>query len=262
MTLCTGYRLTILYALLVAVVTSAIASSSLASVNGGFADGLVAQYTLNNGHAIDSGFNELHGAAIRVTSAPNRFGKSDSALEFDRSASSYVIAPKPASLLDGSAITLAAWVKLADTFANMHAINNTSLAGGAAFSLTILGDGGCHAGGCDQPRRFGLELYMSWGQFSAAWSTVELTAGRWYHLAATYDGNQVVLYLNGAFESAFPLTGDFESNDLELNIGRFQAGNEHFNGIIDDAHVYNKALSPEEVHGLSRDKSPPERCRK
>lgn len=80
------------------------------------------------------------------------------------------------------------------------------------------------------------------------------SAGSWYHVAGTYNkttGEQN-LYINGlpvntqthpAGNTIVPLT----FSDMRIGSGR---GNTCFNGIVDDVHLYNRALSDQEVLDL------------
>jgi uncharacterized protein (DUF362 family) len=71
----------------------------------------------------------------------------------------------------------------------------------------------------------------------------------WTHVAATYDGSVVRLYVNGAQDPvSMNLTGTINSTDREVNIGACLPYNsEYFNGMIDDVRILTRALTPEEI---------------
>jgi glucose/arabinose dehydrogenase/PKD repeat protein len=74
-----------------------------------------------------------------------------------------------------------------------------------------------------------------------------LAANTWTHVAATYDGSQLRLYINGAQVASRPTTGAFAVNALPLWMGGNAVYGEHFRGKLDDVRVYGRALSAAEV---------------
>jgi hypothetical protein len=73
-----------------------------------------------------------------------------------------------------------------------------------------------------------------------------LPLNTWSHLAATYDGVTLRLYINGAQVSSQPHTGSIITTTGALRIGGYSMG-EFFRGLIDEIRIYNRALSPSEV---------------
>jgi hypothetical protein len=69
----------------------------------------------------------------------------------------------------------------------------------------------------------------------------------WTHLAATYDGATLRLYVNGAQQATRAVTGPLQTSAGPLRIGGNGVWDEWFAGLIDDVRVYNRALSPTEV---------------
>lgn len=74
--------------------------------------------------------------------------------------------------------------------------------------------------------------------------------GVWYHLAATYDGIKMRLYINGIEEASIPKTGQITGyNPLYiLDIGQWAVGYRRFKGTIDDVAIYNIALSTAQIN--------------
>ena len=78
---------------------------------------------------------------------------------------------------------------------------------------------------------------------------------RWHHIASTYDGKALRLYLNGELVSVQPLDAPIDSG------GHFWMGrsdgevrytkNAHFHGRIAEVRVYHAVLTPEEVADLA-----------
>jgi hypothetical protein len=69
----------------------------------------------------------------------------------------------------------------------------------------------------------------------------------WTHLAATYSGAQLRLYVNGALVASTPVTGSYAVNSNPLWIGGNAVYGEHFRGKLDDVRVYNRALTLAEI---------------
>jgi hypothetical protein len=74
-----------------------------------------------------------------------------------------------------------------------------------------------------------------------------LTPGQWCHVAATYDGETMRVYLNGREAGAGkPVTTTIRTNSEPLRFG-WLGSYGYFNGSVRDASVYNRALTGGEV---------------
>jgi len=78
-----------------------------------------------------------------------------------------------------------------------------------------------------------------------------LTNGNWHHLAGTYDGQDLKLYVDGELEVTKNV-GSFTLNDQatapDLAIGRLGPNPaEYYNGTIDQVRIYNRSLSDAEI---------------
>jgi hypothetical protein len=73
--------------------------------------------------------------------------------------------------------------------------------------------------------------------FYACYAT-PLPINQWSHLAGTYDGTNLKLYLNGVLRTTTPATGYMEPSALPLQIGASPYG-EYFQGYIDEARADN-----------------------
>ena len=80
-------------------------------------------------------------------------------------------------------------------------------------------------------------------------STV-LQSGRWYHVAATYDGSMWRLYLNGLQDGLRSESGTLLSGSNPFYIGAQGIGSFPFSGSVDDVHIYRRALSPQEIAAI------------
>ena len=69
----------------------------------------------------------------------------------------------------------------------------------------------------------------------------------WTHVALTYDGTIIRLYVNGAQAGSQARTGSIQANSNPLWIGGNSPYGEYFQGLIDEVRVYNRALSQAEI---------------
>ncbi len=100
------------------------------------------------------------------------------------------------------------------------------------------------------------ELY---GKVSASIPTPENWAGEWHHVAGTFDGENVTLYLDGEAVATVKDTNGMKTGGNAVGIGAdvtFDAQNPNvpatFNGLIDSVRIYNRALSAEELADTER----------
>jgi hypothetical protein len=71
---------------------------------------------------------------------------------------------------------------------------------------------------------------------------VKVAANTWAHLAATYDGTTIRLYVNGVQVATGAQTAAISTSTSALAIGANFYG-EYFNGLIDEVRIYNRALT-------------------
>src|SRR6267143_636106 len=74
-----------------------------------------------------------------------------------------------------------------------------------------------------------------------------LATNTWTHLAVTYDGAMLKLYINGLLVASTPATSQFTTSTNPLFIGGDQTQGQFFNGKIDEVRVYNRGLDASEI---------------
>lgn len=74
-----------------------------------------------------------------------------------------------------------------------------------------------------------------------------LPINTWSHLTATYDGQQLRLYLNGAEVANTAATGIMPATTGTLRIGGNAKTANYFKGMIDEVRIYTRALSVSEI---------------
>ena len=97
------------------------------------------------------------------------------------------------------------------------------------------------------------------GCTSAAWvfldSTVVLKKFTWTHVASTYNGSTLTVWVNGVRAGSSAVTGRTCSNNNPLVVGAkiYPAKGileAFWDGRLDDVRIYNRALSASEIQGL------------
>lgn len=91
--------------------------------------------------------------------------------------------------------------------------------------------------------------FSSWG---SALFGPSLQINKWYHVAVTNTGNSATLYLNGSPVVTGTLTINTPSG-TSFNMGRVSGSLgdiRKLNGLIDEATVYNRALSVSEIQSI------------
>ena len=85
------------------------------------------------------------------------------------------------------------------------------------------------------------------GVYGEVYGTAALTANTWAHLAATYDGATMRLYVNGVQVASRAQTGAIATSTNPLQIGGDSLYGQYFAGRIDEVRIYNRALSVAEI---------------
>ncbi len=83
-------------------------------------------------------------------------------------------------------------------------------------------------------------------------SVIDWGAGRpalnqWYHIAGTYDGAHIKLYVDGIMKKTVAATGSIRSNGRITSIGSDAGAQKFFKGLIDEVTIWNTALTAAQV---------------
>lgn len=195
--------------------------------------GLAAHWTFDEGEG--SRAHSLIGAvtpAVLLNGPVWTTGKIGQGLEFDGSDDE--LALPPIKLGDG---TIAAWVK--------WNTKSVLLAGGELIEgYWFYFDE--EAGG----------VRINWGGKHKSFKDV-FDVGVWTHVATTRDDSLIRLYKDGILQQT--LTGSMDTTTVR-GIGALYAASglfQRFDGVIDDVRIYDRALSPGEIHLVYNLKSAP-----
>jgi hypothetical protein len=97
---------------------------------------------------------------------------------------------------------------------------------------------------------FRAAVGLSAGGWHAA-SFGALEADTWYHLAGTYDGEDLKAYTNGQLITTNSAPSGPAANETNsLKLGKHAKSAQFFTGTVDDARVYNRPLAQEEIQGV------------
>lgn len=191
--------------------------------------GLVAQYSFDSPGqpGLDSSGNGNHGAS--VVGVAQVLGVRGLAARFTNG---YIDLPVSTGFnLRGADFTLSVFVKStgagapnrnwftkASSSANLYGLNGDSTVG---FSF----DGGAGGG---------------------ARSATDAFDGKWHHVAGVKRGQIAEVWIDGKLENTGPITSN--TNDTgQFAIGRNGSCCEYFNGLMDEAKIWNRALSAAEI---------------
>ena len=81
----------------------------------------------------------------------------------------------------------------------------------------------------------------------------DMTTGRdiqdneWHHLAGTWDGQTISLYIDGELEKSCECAGELGTNTKKLYIGSRMGELRFFTGTVDEVRIYNRALTQKEI---------------
>ena len=74
-----------------------------------------------------------------------------------------------------------------------------------------------------------------------------IAVNTWTHLALTFDGATLRMFVNGAQVSTRAVTGAAVVTSRALRIGGNSVWGEYFRGVIDEVRIYNRALAAAEI---------------
>ncbi|HOW65336.1 MAG TPA: S41 family peptidase [Candidatus Paceibacterota bacterium] len=142
-----------------------------------------------------------------------------------------------------NSITLEAWCMAQSFYPNTGSVNSimrkNAQAGLENFFLRIRNRSG--------PRLVEMGLGVKLGILQAP---AEIRTGEWYHLAGTYDGQTLAVYVNGVKIQSESVSGNLTIDDSDLLIGKgdpdFSSG-EYFHGLLDEIRVWNVSRTQAEI---------------
>ena len=203
--------------------------SLLGCGTGVFAQGLVAHYEFE-GEFCDSSGNELHGIPLGDAAIVFDEERDSDVLVLDGAGDTVMLGGDP--LFDWTgAFSAAFWMKVEAWQESW----DTVLKKESVFSF--------------ERNQASEELaFYHWPNFHS--TTVGVAANGWHHIAATFDGLEQNIYLDGKLVSTVENTGEMNINSDPVYIGS-NGSSRYFNGLVDDVRIYDVALSVEEIEDLA-----------
>ena len=75
---------------------------------------------------------------------------------------------------------------------------------------------------------------------------------KWHHVAGTFDGQELKLYLDGVLEAENPIANDVKirTNTAPIRIGQTpnELANQAYRGSISEVRIWDRALTVEEIY--------------
>ncbi|OHB55552.1 MAG: hypothetical protein A2173_04075 [Planctomycetes bacterium RBG_13_44_8b] len=204
----------------------------------------VAWWRLDEGQGRDVYDWSGHGNHAKILGNPQWVvGQIDSALSFSGGYDELVDCGNPASLNITDTITLSAWVNTND--AGNSEDNPYVTKGNNSYALR-------HTAG----NSIGFYIYAGGSPFLVFYAVTSEFNDTWHHIAGTYDGSNIILYIDGESMANTAHTGPIDTGGFNVNIGSDAAQTwMWYNGLIDDVRIYNRALTQQEIQQVMVAKS-------
>ena len=162
-------------------------------------------------------------------------GRVNSALSFD-GYNDHVEVPDSDSLDAPSVsnhITLEAWLNLAQAYPAgypQHYVIDSRDGGTGGYGFNVDSD-----------------LIQCWVGGYYPYLPATLEVGVWHHVACTYDGSEMIIFVDGVVAGSRSVTRVIMPSSSPLFIGQRYTQSERFKGIIDEVAVWSEALPQQEI---------------
>ena len=218
---------------------SAASNEASALVTSAAPSGLVAAYGFDEGSGTttaDRSGNGNTGTVSNTTWAGASAGKFGNALSFNGT-NAWVSVNSSSSLNLTTGMTAEAWVNPTALGNAWRTVLLKEQTGNLVYDLYANGSGGTKVPS--------TEVYVGGAKIVSA--AASLATGTWTHLAATFDGSTLRLYVNGTQVSQLAVSGSIATSNGALRIGGNSIWGEYFSGLIDEVRIYNRALTAGEI---------------
>ncbi|GFE60846.1 hypothetical protein AOG2_14330 [Geobacter sp. AOG2] len=216
-------------------VTSTQSVTATFTRSSGVTAGLVAAYAFNEGTGTtvaDASGNGLNGT---ISGASWVAGKDGNALSFN-GVNNLVTVPA-SNLLDlTTGMTLEGWVYPTNSSGKWGCVLMKETSNFYAYGLYV--------SPANRPTVF---MVINGSEHGFEVPTI-LTTNTWSHLAATYDGTTLSVYVNGILKGSENISTIIPASSGALRIGGNSIwATEYFTGIIDNVRIFNRALTGTEI---------------
>ncbi|MCF8387249.1 MAG: LruC domain-containing protein [Bacteroidales bacterium] len=201
---------------------------------GNGSDDIISHWKLDENNGV-SAFDSENGNDGVITGASWETGINGSCLDFDGQ-DDYIIIPNAENLNPTSELTIMAWAKTNE--------NKTA-------KIAQKGDWDGHGIKQDKWSGWHGEIRLANNNsHSINWQNGIPVFGEWYHLAVTYNGSILKLFINGQLKNSKAISGILKVNNRTFSIGSDNGAQKYFNGSIDDVRFYASALSQTEIQTI------------
>jgi PKD repeat protein len=170
-----------------------------------------------------------------ITNAFNVPGKFGSALSFNGTNSVVAVNSTTVSALTSN-MTIEAWVNPATTGNNWRPVIGKS-SNGSQLDYVVQGA---------TPQNGVPALYVA-PSSSNLYGSTPLPTNTWSHIAVTYNGTTLCLYVNGVLVSSQAQSGAPTPSTVPLTIGSDGLLQAFWNGAIDEVRIYNVAVNAAQI---------------
>ncbi|MCG8352692.1 MAG: LamG domain-containing protein, partial [Chloroflexales bacterium] len=193
--------------------------------------GLIAAYAFAEGAGATTADSSGHGHTGAISGATwTSAGQTGPALVFD-GVDDWVTVNDSPTLAVTTDLTVMGWVK-PTALGGWRTIVFKEQPNDFVYALDADADGAAPAG------------YVYAGGQVEARGTEPLALNTWTHVALTYDGVDLILYVDGIPVQVQAASGALPASDGAVRIGGNAPWGEFFQGTIDELRIYARALSP------------------
>jgi hypothetical protein len=161
------------------------------------------------------------------------------ALSFDGT-DDYVALPNEANFDFSTQVTVECWVK----------IPLNAFVGGTNWQgIVTKGDNSWRIHRNNNTRKIGLGLnQFATPNYRELVGTTDIDDGKWHHIALTYNGAVMALYIDGIIDGTLNATVPINTNNFEVRIGsNAQTGARYLNGEVDEIRIWNVGRTPDQI---------------
>jgi hypothetical protein len=103
--------------------------------------------------------------------------------------------------------------------------------------------------------RFKAGIWYNGNWIDLVTSTQNISLGKWYHVAFTYDKHNMIIYVDGELENSVSYDKPMDHSNNDTNIGNREFDlTRDFKGVIDEVKIWDRALSADEVKGVYKER--------
>lgn len=149
--------------------------------------------------------------------------------------------PSHPNLQGGNIMSVACWFRV-----------NQFTPGKAWHTLLAMGDDSWRIAQDNQSNWLSFDTTDTGGNYHVlSASSAPINDDKWHHVVATFDGHTKRIYIDGVLRNAATWNATIKTSSYPVGIGyNPQVAGRNWNGWLDEAAFWNRALSPAEIHRM------------